>query len=462
MAEKYDLIVIGAGPGGYPAAIQAAKEGLRVAVVENRQLGGTCLNRGCIPTKTLLHSTQMYRELSPGKPFGISGAGWGLDWELVHDRKDDVLSTLREGIAQTFKKHKITLFQGLGVIQAPGVVAVSGLDSDDGGELRLEGEAILSATGSKPVFPPIPGRELEGVVDSDQILDRKNIDKRLVIIGGGVIGMEFATVYSDIGCEVTVIEALDRVLPLMDKEISQNLKMIMKKRGVSIHTDSKVTEISKGEEGLCCMFEEKGTCLSVEADCVLIATGRKPETERLFGAEMMPPAMEGGYITVDKNFQTTIPGIYAIGDVIGGIQLAHMATAEGLTAVCHIRGKEPMKDLGTVPSCVYTSPEIACVGLSADEAKRLGIPVKTGKYIMSVNGKSVLSMQERGFIKIVAHEGSGQILGAQLMCARATDMIGQLSLAIVKKLTVGDLASVIMPHPTFCEGIGEAAWEMMM
>lgn len=465
MEYQYDLVVIGAGPGGYPAALKAAKLGKRTAVVEKRDLGGTCLNRGCIPTKTLLHTSGLYRKIRGAADFGIRCAGAKLDMPELWRHKEEVVQSLRNGIAQGFQKQKVALYKGNGRIKEPGCVEV---ELEDGTVRTLSAANILIATGSRPAVPPIPGADLEGVINSDDVLDRNLLGgsndrpyDRIVIIGGGVIGMEMATVYSDLGSQVTVIEAMDRILPAMDKEISQNLKMIMKKRGVDIHASSTVKEIARTEGGLICRYEEKGKQAEAEADGILISIGRKPNTEGLFGPELEGRIhLERGYVKVDGHYQTGVPGIYAVGDAIGGIQLAHMATAEGSHAVSHMFAREHEGNLSAIPSCVYTDPEIASIGLSADEAKAAGLSVKTGKYIMSVNGKSVLSKQERGFIKLVAENGTGKLLGAQLMCARATDMVGELGLAITKGMTAKDLSTVVMAHPTFAEGIAEAAAEL--
>lgn len=452
----YDLIVIGAGPGGYPAALKAASMGKRVAVVEHGELGGTCLNRGCIPTKTLLHTTQLFREMKQGEVLGLEASCVNVNGEKLKARKEQVVQTLREGILARFKKSGIVVYQGTGMIEGEHRVSVRQQAADD---LYLEGESILIASGSRPALLPIPGIELSGVVTSDEMLEQVDVSCRhLIIIGGGVIGMEFAQIYSDLGCRVTVLEAMDRILFAMDKEIAQNLKMIMKKRGVEIHSGAMLKEIRSEDEGLVCVYEEKGAVQEVCGDKVLIATGRKPNTEGLFGEKIGSQVTRNrGYLSVDETYCIGIPGIYAIGDVIGGIQLAHAATAEGINAVGAIFNMEPCFDMNVVPSCIYTDPEIAVVGIDAEQAKEMGMETRSGKYIMSVNGKSVLSAQERGFIKLLEDRSTGRIVGAQLMCARATDMIGELALAISKGLTIADLAAVIMPHPTFAEGIGEAA-----
>lgn len=447
MAEQYDLIVIGAGPGGYLSAVKAAKKGMKTAVIEAGALGGTCLNRGCIPTKTIMHSTSLLQEMKACESAGIAAQPVSISMDRVQERKETVLSQLRQGIAALFKKSKITLYQGKGQITGSHTVLV--------GEEELTARNILITTGSIPSMPPIPGIDLPGVMNSDKLLDLGDpVPERLVIIGGGVIGMEFASIYQSLGTQVTVIEALDRILSTMDKEIGQSLKMLMKKRGVDIHTGSKVEKICR-EDCLLVTYTEKEKQQTVKADAVLVAVGRRAFTEGLLGPGV-DLALDRGKICVDEHFQTSIPGIYAAGDCIGGIQLAHTASAEGINAVCHMNGDEPELDLSVIPSCVYTSPEIASVGLSAEDAKAQGIPVLTAKYPMSANGKSLLSGQERGFIKVLADPETRRILGAQMMCARATDMISEFGCAIVNNLTIEQMAAVIRPHPTFSEGISEA------
>lgn len=447
MTEKYGLLVLGAGPGGYVAAIKAAQLGLRTAVVENRQVGGTCLNRGCIPTKTLMHTTHLLHELKSCEKIGLKVADVSYDYTAMHARKDEVIGQLRTGIEGLFKANKIDLLQGTGKIVAPGQVDVDGT--------LYEADKILIATGSVPARPPIPGLDLPNVVTSDEMLSSDLKFQRLAIIGGGVIGVEFATIFSTLGCEVTIIEAMPRILPTMDKEISQNLAMILKKRGVKIFTGAMVEKV-EAANGLTVHFTAKDKAESVEADGVLVSIGRRANTTNVC-AEGVDLGLERGMIPVDDKFETQVKGIYAIGDVVkGGIQLAHVASAQGINAVCAICGKEPAVDLSVVPSCIYTDPEIACVGLTADEAEEKGIAVKSGKFLMSANGKTMITMGERGFIKAVFDAQSDVLLGAQLMCERATDMIGELATAIHAKLTMEQLSAVIRPHPTFNEGVTEA------
>ncbi len=452
--KEYQLIVIGAGPGGYEAAIRAAQLGLTTALIERRDVGGTCLNRGCIPTKAMLHSAQLYREAANFELFGLHTENTSFDWAKVHQRKNDVVVKLRTGIEQLIKANKIDFFNN-----SASILGKNDVQLDQGEVIR--GENILIATGSVPARPPIPGLDLPNVVTSDELLDdphftqADSLAKEILIIGGGVIGVEFASVFSSFGCHVTIVEAMERILPTMDREISQSLNMVLKKRGVSIHTGAMVEKLEQDENGLVCHFTEKGKAQAVPAQQVLVAIGRRPNIQGLF-AEGFEVACERGRIVTDENFRTSVDSIYAIGDVTSKIQLAHMASAQGICAVHIIAGQKPPIDLRYVPGCIYTDPEIASVGITEDEAKQQGIPVKKGKFLMTGNGRSLIDEQERGFIKVLAHQETDVILGAQLMCSRATDIVAELATAIVNGLTCAQLAGVIRPHPTFCEGVTEA------
>ena len=445
--SDYQLLVIGAGPGGYVAALKAAKLGLKTAIVESRDVGGTCLNRGCIPTKALLHTAEVYTQAKEGAFLGVNAEGISVDFAAAQRRKNEVTEKLRLGIEGLFKQKKVDLLRGIGTILAPGKVSV------DGNEYTAD--HILIATGSIPARPPIPG--LEHALTSDDLLEGEGrMFSSLVIIGGGVIGVELASVYNALGCHVTILEAMDRILPNMDREICQNLTMILKKRGVEIYPSSMVSAVEKMEDGtLSVRYTNKGTENTAQGEAVLCAIGRRANTAGLFGEDFSLD-MERGRILTDENFQTSVPGIYAIGDVTAKIQLAHVASAQGTACVEKLAGKAAPADLALIPSCIYTSPEIACIGITADEAKAAGRSVKVGKFVMFANGKTVISNGERGFIKIVADAESGVVLGAQLMCERATDMISQLTTAVANGLTAEQLLAVVRPHPTFEEGIGEA------
>ena len=447
--KAYDLIVIGAGPGGYEAAFEAADLGMKTALVEKEALGGTCLNHGCIPTKSLLHAAELYRQLKEAGPFGIRAEQITADGEQMQAQKNDVVAQLRKGIETTAAKKKIDVYRGTGTLLENRCVSVKTAD----GEESLQGTHILLATGSRPALPPIPGMDLEGVVTSDELLERSEKPERLAIIGGGVIGVEFASLYAALGSSVTVIEAMPQLLPNLDREIAQSLKMLMKKRGVRVMTGARVQEIRKNGDGSLGLNLEGED--PVEADLVLVSVGRRPNTENLFG-DNGQPAMERGRILVNAYGETNLPGVYAVGDVTGGIMLAHAATAAGRNAVRHMAGMPPCADVQYIPSCIYTEPEIACVGMSLDEAKAAGIQADSHKVLMTANGKTVLSGAERGYIRVVYEKESGKLLGAQMMCERASDMISEFTQALVSGLTLKDMQRAVRPHPTFCEAITEA------
>ena len=454
--KNFDLIVIGAGPGGYVAALSAARQGMKVAVCEKQTVGGTCLGRGCIPTKTMLHTAEIYKNAREGAAIGVIAPDIRVDMNALQDYKNQTVSTLSDGIRSQFKKAKVALFEGTARILSTGDVKSVAI-----GEEVIEAPRLLIATGSSPVKLPLPGMDLPGVMDSDLILDNREPLESLTIIGGGVIGMEFACLYASLGTRVTVIEALDRILATLDKEFGQNLKMILKKQDVDIHTSAMLKGIREEKDEnekrtLVCTYEEKGKTQEASSEKVLVAVGRRALTQGLFEGLENIPAMDRGRVLVNENYETNVPGIYAIGDVIGGIQLAHVASAEGENAVAHMLGKKPPMRTDVVPSCVYTEPEMASVGLTVEEAREKGIDAEQLRFVMSANGKTVLTRQPRSFLRIVCEKSTGKILGAQMMCARATDMIGEFSAAIVAGITAGEIAPAIRPHPTFNEAVGEA------
>lgn len=453
MNYDYDLIIIGAGPGGYEAAFDAAKYG-KTAIVEADNVGGTCLNRGCIPTKTLMHASEIAREARESAPLGIH-ADVKVDLHTVRERKESVLDTLRDGIESGLKRAKVDLLRGRGFVPAPHTVIIT---AEDGTEETKTANNILLATGSHPFIPPIPGADLPGVLDSTALLNLEGeVPQDLVIIGGGVIGVEFATVYHGFGSKVSVIEAMDHLLPPCDKELGRSLKTAFQKNGIDVFTKSPVDRIEQADGRLRVVYTDKDGEHALPADAVLMAVGRRPTSEGLLADDLSAVYRDKGYIKVDENYQTEIEGLYAIGDLIGGVELAHVATAEGRNAVALMNGEEAPIRMNTVPSCIYTVPEIAEVGLTADKAKAVGIAVITKKYAMGANGKTVLSDLGRGFIKLVAREEDHVLLGAQLFCGRATDLVGELAVAISNGLTLEDLSSTVHPHPTFVEAIAEAA-----
>lgn len=451
--SDYQLIVIGAGPGGYTAALQAAKRGLHTALVERREVGGTCLNRGCIPTKTLLHSSQVYHDAVHGASIGVHGGDISFDLSEIFAWKCSVSEKLRGGIHSLLKAAKVELLLGTGRIDAPGRVTVT---SPEGESSSYTADRILVATGSVPTRPPIPGLELPGVMTSDELLEGSDrLYDSLVIMGGGVIGVEFATFYANLGCKVTIVEGMDRLLPTMDRELGQNLGQILKKQGVEVLTSAMVQRVESCPEGLCVHVEQKGKEKSVCGEKVLCAIGRRPYFEGLFATELQPEC-RGRSLRVDENYQTSIPGVYAIGDVSSVIQLAHVAEAQGIDCVERFCDGQGHTDLRVVPSCIYSSPEIAVVGLTEAEAKEQGSPAVSGKCTLFGNARTVIDDPGRCFMKLVANRETGELIGAQLMCQHASDIISQLSTALVNHLTVSQLLSVMRPHPSFEEALTEA------
>lgn len=436
---QYDLLIIGGGPGGFAAATRAARHGLKAGLFESREIGGTCLNRGCIPTKTLMHSAELLESINNAGKFGINTPPVTADFGRLRERKDEVSRVLRSGMEATLKASKVDIIRETAQIIAPGRILAGGIE--------YEAESILIATGSKPSRPPIPG--LEHAVTSDEILRDLPEYSSLVIIGGGVIGVELGCLYASLGCRVTIVEALERIVFNLDSEISQNLSMIMKKRGIEVHAGASVSLIERTDSGFTVSFTDKNGAQAVTAQAVLAATGRSAVTDGI------PKEIElvRGCISVDENFMTTMPGVYAIGDAIGGVQLAHKAEYEGIAAAGIIAGAGTGVNTKVVPACVYTNPEIASVGITADEAKARGIEVKSSKHVMGGNAKTLIEGSERSFIKLVAEAESGKILGAHMMCGRATDMIGEFVTAIVNGMTVSQLGKAMRPHPSFSEVI---------
>ncbi len=442
----YDAIVIGGGPGGYGAAVRLSQLGKTVLLFEKDKVGGTCLNRGCIPTKALMHSAGLYSHMMHAENLGISISGLSFDFSAMHGRKAEIQNTLRGGMEGLLKAHKVDIIYEAAVITGAGEVTAAGE--------KYTADSIVVAVGSKPSRPPIPGLDLPGVVTSDEILEEVRMYKSLIIIGGGVIGVELGSLYNELGCDVTIIEALDRIVANMDREISQNLTMILKKRGVKVFAGASVKCVEEADGQLAVTFEQKGKTETVVAEGVLAAMGRKPLTDGLFyGVE---PEMNRGYLVVNERFETSVPGIFAIGDSIGGVQLAHKAEYEGMAAAECVCNLDIDVNTKLVPACLYTTPEIASVGITADDAKAAGIAVKTSKYVMGGNAKTIIEGGERGFIKLVFAEEDMRLLGAHIMCERATDMIGELTTAVANGLHHDALNCVMRPHPSFVEGISEA------
>ncbi|GHU87145.1 dihydrolipoyl dehydrogenase [Spirochaetia bacterium] len=463
--EKFDLVIIGSGPAGTGAAFKARSLGLTVCVVEKFDTGGTCLNRGCIPTKTLLHGAALLREARESERYGVVTGDLRFDFVKLIEWKNTVVGTLRQNQYAALAKAGVTMVKGNARVEDPGKVLVH---SDADGEKNIEAAAILIAAGTVPALIPISGHDLPGVCTSDAFLDGDGLfPKRLAIIGGGVIGVEFAAAYSSFGSEVTIVEVLPSILANMDREIGQTLSLQLKKRGVGIYTGAHIEGIEKSEGALALTLTKAATAggsdsITVSADAVLMAAGRKPNTASLFSPGCTPQLTAKGFIQHDENMASSIPGIYVAGDISGGIQLAHAASAEGeyaaaciAAAVSKTSGKAPRGER-VIPSCVYTTPEIACAGITAAEAAERGIPAVTGKGVFGANGKAFLENQERSFIKLVFHAETRSLIGAQFFCSHATEIIPWAVQCIGDGTTLEQIERTLFPHPSYCETITQA------
>ncbi|MBA4600933.1 dihydrolipoyl dehydrogenase [Thermoactinomyces mirandus] len=464
MAENYDLVVLGAGPGGYVAAARAAQLGMKVAVVEKEKLGGVCLHKGCIPTKTLLRSAELYQEIKKSHDYGIKTGEVELEFELVQKRKQKVIDQLHKGVQGLLKKNKVDVYYGFGRILGTSIFSpLSGtisVESNEGSEpVILIPKYVLIATGSRP--RTLPGLEIDGqyVMNSDHALSMNQLPESIVIIGGGVIGVEWASMLSDFGVEVTIVEYLDRILPLEDKEVSKEIARILKKRKVKIMTGTKVLPetVSIEDRQVFLQAKKGGEVVTLTADRVLVSVGRQANIDEI-GLNNTSIKVEKGVIQVNEFMQTEESHIYAIGDVIGGYQLAHVASHEGILAVEHMAGKKthPIDPL-TIPRCTYSRPEVGSIGLTEAQAKEQGYEVKVGKFPFRAIGKSVVMGELDGFVKIITDQKNNDLLGVHVLGPHATDLISEAGLAKVLDATAWEIAHTIHPHPTLSEGYMEAA-----
>ncbi|RQD77486.1 MAG: dihydrolipoyl dehydrogenase [Halanaerobium sp. MSAO_Bac5] len=445
--EKYDIGILGGGPGGYVAAIRAAQLGLKTAVIEKDVVGGTCLNRGCIPTKTYLKHTELIHELKRMDQFGIMVDGYSLDWPKMRARKNKVVAKLTGGIRGLFKKNGVDLIKGRGEVINEHEIKISG-EKDK----KIGVKNIIIATGSAPIMPALKGMDLPDVISSREALDLDELPERIVIIGGGVIGIEMASIYSSLEVDVTIVEILDDILVNFDQEMVKVLKQRLKKDGVKLLTSSKVTEIAEENDELIVKIESE-KAEQIFTDKVLAAVGRKAV---FAGIKDLDLEMENGFIKVDSQMQTSINGIYAVGDVTGGMLLAHEASAEGIVAVNNILGNQEIRD-NLIPNCVYSLPEIASVGMTEAEAKDEGYQINIGRFPFKASGKAIAAGAEEGFVKIISDKKWDQILGAQIVGPHATDLIAEAAIAIKLESTTEVLANTIHAHPTLSESVKEAA-----
>jgi dihydrolipoamide dehydrogenase len=450
----YDVAVIGSGPGGYVAAIKASQLGLQTALIEKySKFGGTCLHWGCIPTKALLLNAELYDRALHGKEFGILYNDINLDFRLVKARKDKLVKKLSMGTDFLMKKNKVITYRGKGRLTAPGTVQVEGESVAE-----LQAKNIIVATGSEAKL--LPGLDLDGqfILSNKEILDLESVPKSLLIIGAGAVGVEFASIFSRFGTEVTMVEMLPRVLPLEDPEISDEMGRLLAKRKIKLFTNARLEDLQVREGSVQAkVIASDGETKNVVAEKALLAVGRRPESEGI-GLEKLRVDTSRGYISIDRNMQTNVPGIFAIGDVVPTQALAHLASHEGILAAEYIAGRQPVPiNYDLVPNCTFCDPEIASVGLTEVSARERGFDVVTVKFPFAAVGKATILGENEGFVKLVSEKKYKQILGIHMIGPRVTELITEGTALIGLEATGADLSRLIHPHPTISEGIMEAA-----
>lgn len=453
--DTFDLVVIGAGPGGYVAAIRAAQLGLKTALVEkDAALGGTCLNVGCIPSKALLESSEQFHAAKHGfAAHGISAGELKMDVGAMMARKATVVKTLTDGIAALMKKNKVTVLRGTARLLGPGKVAVAG----EGGPAELEAKNVLLAMGSVPVQLPFMPFDGERVVTSTEALSFTEVPKRLAVIGAGAVGLEMGSVWNRLGSQVTVVELLPTITPFADGMAAKFLQRALAAQGMTIKLGCKVTGAEVGPSGVVLKVENaKGEAETVEADKVLVSVGRKPCTDTA-GLKEAGVAFDGPRVAIDDHFRTNLPGVYAIGDLVRGPMLAHKAEEEGVAAVEIMAGKPGHVNYEVIPNVVYTHPELAMVGKTEEELKAAGVPIKVGRFYFAANGRALSLNETEGLCKVIAHAETDRLLGVHIVGVRASDMIAEAAVAMEFKASAEDLARTCHAHPTLSEILKEAA-----
>jgi len=452
--ESYDLIVIGSGPGGYVAAIRAAQLGMNVACIEKAELGGICLNWGCIPTKALIKNAEVWKNLNSLGEFGIIVSQPELDFGKVVRRSRDVAARLSKGIEFLFRKNKITVVKGSGKLLDASTVEVT--NPDDNSTIQLGAKNIILATGART--RSIPGVAIDGkrVIGSREAMILPQIPKSIIVIGAGAIGVEFAYIYNSFGAEVNIVEMLPQILPIEDEEIAKELTRSFRKNRIGIHTDAKVESVLSKDDSVEVVIDTNGVKKTLTAEYALMAVGVQPNSENL-GLEEIGIETQKGWIKIDEHFQTNVPGIFAIGDVIGNPCLAHVASAEGIHAVEFIADKNPEPvNYTAVPGCTYCQPQVASVGLTEKKSLEQNREIKVGRFMFRANGKAIASGEIDGFVKVIFDAKTEELIGAHIIGAEATELLPELTLAINRKMTFDEFKQSIHAHPTLSEAIIEA------
>lgn len=451
----FDVTIIGTGPGGYVAAVRAAQLGLKTAVVEMAALpGGTCLHWGCIPTKAMLKTAEVIESARHAATFGVKVAAPELDLPGMHKYKDKVVLSNAKGVEYLFKKHGVTVLAGRGTLAGKGKVKVA---AKDGSTQTVDTKHVILATGS--AIRGLPGVEFDGkrILNSDHALTLGRVPKSMIVLGAGAVGVEFASIYATFGAKVTVVELLPSLIPLEDAALGKELERASRKRGLEVHTGTKVEKVVPGKDGVKVHATKDGKAVDLEAEALLVAIGRRPLTENL-GLEGTGVKVDRGFLEVDGMMRTGEPGVYAIGDIVKTPALAHVASHEGIVAVEHLAGKSPHAvDYDKIPSCTYCNPEVASIGLSEEEARKRGYDVVVGSFPFSAIGKAKILQETGGFVKIVAEKKYDEVLGVHIIGPHATELISEATAALNLEATAESLFHAVHAHPTLAEAMGEAA-----
>ena len=449
--KNTDVAILGAGPGGYVAAIRAKKLGLNVIAIEKENLGGVCLNWGCMPTKALAHTAEVIESARKSSELGINIGGMDIDFAKVMSRKDNVVKSLRSGLEFNFKKNGIEIVKGEGKLVAQNKILVK---TNDGDEIEVNAKNIILATGSHASSVPPFILDNEGILDNVGILSLKELPNSMLVVGGGVVGCEFSGIFATLGSKVTIVEVMPRILLNEDEEVGDLVKKVFQKKGINIYTNITVREVKKSGNQYDCVLSN-GETLTV--DKILVSVGRKPNTDGFGFKENGIAIDDRGFIKVDKNLRTSVQNIFSIGDVIGGYQLAHVASAEGLVAIDNILGKNKEMNYKVVPWAIFTHPEIGTVGLNKKQAEEKGHKVCMGIFPFKSSGKAFAVQETEGFIKVVTDSETGEILGSTMIGPRATDLVHEIAVAMHGELSIDFIADTIHAHPTLAEAVMEAA-----